>query len=103
MWLSNDRPVGELWEKDPISEIRGAGGKKGETLISAGIAMVKELQAVGDDDLPALKTLCPGISVDTLKKWKEIPSHDGKFPHTKVDYRTAANPYLAKYGVDRWR
>ena len=103
MWLSNNRPVGELWENAPISEIKGAGGKKGETLISAGIATAKELQAISDDDLPALNALCLGISVDTLKKRKEIPSHHGTCLHTKVDYRTAANPYLTKYGVERWQ
>ena len=59
-----------------------------------------QLKAVQTNDLLELKGRCPGISIDTLKNWRDIPCHDGSCPHKKIDHRTAANPYLSKYGVD---
>ena len=102
-WVVNDRPVGEVWMNDPVSKMKGAGGKKGETLELAGIKSVSDIKAVLDDDLPALKDQCNGISLITLKKWRDAPAHDGTCPHQKVDFRKSANPYLAKYGAEEWR
>ena len=88
---------------DEISKIPGAGGKKGETLVTAGISKVCDLKQVANEGLPMLKEQCPGISLATLTKWRDHPAHDGTCPHQRMDYRTFSNPYLAKYGEDEWQ
>ena len=69
---------------DPISKIKGAGGKQGKTLVLAGINSVADMEAIVDDDLPALKERCHGISLITLKNWRDTPAHDGTRPHQKL-------------------
>ena len=58
--------------------INYAGGKKGEILVAVGIKKVSELKEIRDEDLSALKDGYNGISIATLKKWKDLPVHDGK-------------------------
>ena len=103
MWVKNGRPENELWANDPIFHIKGAGDKKGKTLVLAGITTVVQLKVVQTNDLRELKGRCPGISLDTLHIWRDTPYHDGTCPHKKIDHCTATNPYLSKYGDDQWR
>ena len=71
--------------------------------MAAGIETISELKAVPEDDLPHLKVNTPGISLATLKKWRDQPAHGGAYPYHVIDYRKAANPYKEKYGEDEWR
>ena len=102
IWMVNDRPKDEIWMEDDVSKMKGAGGKKGKTLCLAGIKLVSNLKAISDDTLPNLKERCAGISVEMLKKWKDLPVHPGACPHRRIDYRRTPNPYLAKYGSEDW-
>ena len=40
MWVECGRPQDKLWANDAISQIKGADGEKGETLVLAGITSV---------------------------------------------------------------
>ena len=53
--MVNDRPTDEIWMEDDISKIKGAGGKKDNTLFLAGIKKVSDLKVLGDDNLSDLK------------------------------------------------
>lgn len=87
----------------PISKLSGAGGKKEEMLVTAGITTLLQLKAVMITDLPRLKEKLPGISVTSLKNWSKPPALDGTYPHEIIDYQKAANPYLARYIEAQWR
>ena len=56
-----------------------------------------------DDQLKQIVSSTTGISLSTLTKWRATPVSTGANPGLTVDYRLAANPYLAKYGPDEWR
>jgi len=102
-WVVNNRPKDEVWKNDPVSKLPGAGEKKGQVLVAAGISTVQQMKAVATEDLPRLKESTPGISVACLRKWRDCPAHDGTCPHQIEDYRKAENPYLARYGEAQWR
>ena len=102
-WVECGQPKDELWANDSILYIKGAGGEKGETLVLDGITTGAQLKAIQTHGLLNLNGQFPGISIDTLKNWRDIPCHNGTFPHKKIDHRTAASSYLSKYGVDEWR
>ena len=99
-WVIKGRPEGGIWMNDPVSKLAGASGKKGEKLVTAGIATIRELKPVPEDDLSHLKVNTPSISLATLKKWRDQPAHIETYPHHVVDYRKAASPYKEKYGED---
>ena len=67
IWVECSQPEDELWANDSISQIKGAGGKKGETLVSAGITTGTQLKAIQTNGLLDLNGQCPGISINTLQ------------------------------------
>ena len=102
-WNVKLRPDGAVWGDDPVTLIPGAGGKKGKTLVAAGIITVSDLLALTDVQLQHIVSTTTGISLSTLAKWRSTPLSTGANPGLTVDYRLAANPYLAKYGTDDWK
>ena len=102
-WIKDTRPDGTYWGCDPISMLNGAGGKKGKTLVLAGITTVNDLTAKTDAELKELKKKTPGISLNKLTEWRNIDACDGVCPFGIQDYRKSPNPYLARYNDDLWR
>ena len=66
IWVVNHRPRGELWKEDAITALPGVGGKKGETLVAAGIETVNDLVGMSAADIKILKRNCDGISIAKL-------------------------------------
>ena len=45
-WVKKGRAEGEIWLNDPVPKLASASGKKGETLVTAGITTISELKAI---------------------------------------------------------
>ena len=103
IWVKNHRPAEEVWEEDAVTKLPGAGGKKGDTLVTAGIKTVKDIVGMSDEELKLKKVNCDGISLKKLTEWSKLIPHPGACPHVVQDYRLEPNPYLARYGIDNWR
>ena len=102
VWVHNPRPEGVVWAEDPIRMMPGAAGKKGRTMVAAGIEFVKDIVGKSDEEIKELKKNTPGISIVKLTEWRNYVPCEGACPHTIVDHRKAPNPYLSRYGEDLW-
>ena len=90
-------------EKQFHKKVERVSGKKGNMLIIAGIETVNYIITKINTKLLTLKLNTPVISLNKLTNWRNHPSYEGDFPHTKNDYRAFPNPCLTRYGPDLWR
>ena len=101
-WNISLRPKGALWMEDPVKLIPGAGGKKGQSLVDAGVATIASLQNNLTKELIVIQQTITGISLPTLHKWRSTTASPGSSPDENKDYRKFPNPYLEMYGADDW-
>jgi len=87
---------------DSDLKIKGAGGEKGKKLIDAGVETVQQMKKKIENELLTLTQYISGISVKKLKEWRDCEASLGSCPHGIIYYRIAPNPYITKYGADRW-
>ena len=97
-WYVDTRPKDEYWMCDPIEMVKGLGGKKGKSLIAAGVKTVKEMIELTDERILTISSSIGGLSEQKLREWRAVRAHDGSCPFTPLDHRKAENPYLSRYG-----
>ena len=102
MWNIHIWSEEALWENNSVKLIPGCGGKKGDTIITAGVQTIATLKSKSDADLHLLQQSTTGISFVTLQKWHSTPSSPGSSPGENKENLTYPNPYLEEYGADEW-
>ena len=100
-WYVNTRPPNQHWMNDSVKLLKGAGGTKGDKLISSGILTVANMKEHDDNQLLTLASTLSGISVAKLTEWRDTAAQPGTCPYEIVDYRKSTNPYKERYG-DTW-
>ena len=98
IWVVNTRPSDSpLYSEDLVTMIPKVGKKTATKLATHGITKVGHLSNLSPTATENLRTdkVCCLSSITTAAK----TCHPGQCPHTIIDYRGMANPYLAKNTV----
>ena len=88
--------------EDSVNLIPGAGGKKGQSLVDAGVTSIAALQKQSGKEFITIQQTITGISIPILHKWRSTIVSPGSPPGKNKDYRKSPNPYLERYGADYW-
>ena len=105
-WRKDLRPKGLFWEEDPLHRVPGIGVAIEKLLNEQDLIYVKDLCSMNSMDIDEVVSACNRRTF-TVKKLTSIrdlvleEALPGHCPYGVVDYRQAANPYLARYGDDR--
>ena len=103
-WCSNPREQdNRIWKEDPISFIEKLGRTSEIKLNEIGITKVFQLANIQDETIVE-KAHQSGITHNRLQSFihKARQAIEGTCNLPIVDYRTAENPYLSRYGSANW-
>ena len=101
VWVLNRRKESDLWQDEPVNQIKGIAGKTKEKLATIlNVNTVGDLAKLRDDLLGAL----PKVSSGTLSKYRDIAraAHPGSVPsNLKFDHRKNPDeydPFISLFG-----
>ena len=106
-WMADPRPVGMVWEDDPVGYLPGVGKVIQGLLTDAGVELVRDLFYMDEHDMAEVAGVADSrsLTVNCLANLKDQAREiaiEGACPYATVqDYRQAPNPYEARFG-DRW-
>ena len=110
-WIEDPRPAGMIWTEDPIDVLKGVGKKKKEALVAIGIHRVNDIIGVHDDELfeeiqsnSSRTEDYVSLTFGFLKSLRDQArgASFGECPHQIINHLEAENPYLSRFGEDRW-
>ena len=96
-----------FYNGDSVAVMKGVGKKMTEKLYENDILTLKEMKALKDDEIDKIvkDTKTKGLTKAKFFKWRGI-AKDAKPGNRKkattVDFRQSDNPYLARYGEEKW-
>jgi transposase len=104
--VKKDRSPGTLWENDCITTMSNIADTTKAKFEAHGIHTVLDMKMMTDTEVSAIvgdKGF--RVSVNTIKKWQQLAEQasEGSAPsRVTTDHRKDENPYLSRYGCDRW-
>ena len=106
-WVTRVRREGCVYEEDPIDILEGLGKRTKEAMSKMGFRNVKAVRSMTDEDICSIiqdnNKQCNRLTMSNLRKWRTASAT--ALPgscDSNTDYRSEANPYLARYGEKEW-
>ena len=92
-------PPNQIWMRDSIKKLPGAGGAKGQKLVENGILTVADMKEQDDAQLLTLASTLSSISLKSLSEWRDSNAQPDTCPCKVLDYMKYKNSYRKRYGA----